>query len=315
METPFFSIIVPIYKVEKYLNQCVDAIINQTLKKIEIILVDDGSPDSCPQICDEYARLDSRVKVVHKQNGGLSDARNAGLIQASGEYVVFKDSDDYWDDDKALEKIKKIIDESSPDVVTWRRKKIFEEENRLIPIGYDIDYSLKKDFNDLFRSRNFDVSACCKAIKKNLFDKNDLLFEKGVTSEDMEWCARLLACVNTISVSNLDFYVYRKRSGSITNTIGERNISDVHIHLEKIKEILKTVGQEKKQILRIFLAEQFCNYVITVSRSSCHNQERLWIKNNKKLLKVGCSKRSKLLRLLLNTIGVKNTLRVISKIG
>lgn len=91
------SIIVPIYNVEKYLHQCVDSLLNQTLREIEVILVDDGSPDSCPRICEEYKKKDTRVKVVHKQNGGLSDARNAGMKLVEGEYVAFIDSDDYVD--------------------------------------------------------------------------------------------------------------------------------------------------------------------------------------------------------------------------
>lgn len=91
------SVIVPIFNVEKYLKQCVDSLLNQTLKDIEVILVDDGSPDSCPQICDEYEKQDSRIKVIHKKNGGLSDARNAGLELVQGEYVAFIDSDDYVD--------------------------------------------------------------------------------------------------------------------------------------------------------------------------------------------------------------------------
>ena len=92
---PKVSVIVPIYKVEKYLRQCIDSIINQSLKDIEIILVDDGSPDNCPKICDEYKKIDSRIKVIHKKNGGLSSARNAGMKIATGEYIGFVDSDDY----------------------------------------------------------------------------------------------------------------------------------------------------------------------------------------------------------------------------
>ena len=91
------SVIVPVYNVEKYLEKCVESILNQSLKDIEIILVDDGSPDNCPQICDEYATKDSRVKVCHKQNGGLSSARNEGLKHVSGEYYMFVDSDDWLD--------------------------------------------------------------------------------------------------------------------------------------------------------------------------------------------------------------------------
>ena len=91
-EVPLISVVVPVYNVEKYLKQCVDSIISQTYKNIEIILVDDGSPDSCPAICDEYAEKDSRVKVVHRQNGGLSAARNSGIKIASGEYISFNAS-------------------------------------------------------------------------------------------------------------------------------------------------------------------------------------------------------------------------------
>ena len=95
METPLVSVIVPIYKVEPYLAQCVDSIINQTYKNLEIILVDDGSPDNCPKMCDEYAKIDSRIVVIHKENGGLSDARNAGLDICKGEWITFVDSDDW----------------------------------------------------------------------------------------------------------------------------------------------------------------------------------------------------------------------------
>ena len=95
---PEFSIIVPIYKVEKYLEICIDSIIGQSFCDFELILVDDGSPDTCGEICDRYSSSDTRVKVVHKENGGLSSARNAGLDIATGKYVIFIDSDDFWDD-------------------------------------------------------------------------------------------------------------------------------------------------------------------------------------------------------------------------
>ena len=95
MENPLISVIVPIYNVEEYLNRCVESIVNQTYQKLEIILVDDGSPDNCPRMCDDWAKKDSRIKVIHKENGGLSDARNAGMKITTGEYISFIDSDDY----------------------------------------------------------------------------------------------------------------------------------------------------------------------------------------------------------------------------
>ena len=92
-----FSVVLPIYNVEKYLNRCLDSVMNQTYKKIEIILVDDGSPDNCPQMCDNWAKVDDRIKVVHKKNAGLGEARNSGLDVATGDYIAFFDSDDYID--------------------------------------------------------------------------------------------------------------------------------------------------------------------------------------------------------------------------
>ena len=98
----FVSIIVPIYNVEQYLDQCVSSVLSQSFRDFELILVDDGSPDHCAAMCDDYAINDPRVQVLHKKNGGLSDARNAGLEKASGEYVLFLDADDYWEDENAL---------------------------------------------------------------------------------------------------------------------------------------------------------------------------------------------------------------------
>ena len=100
-----FSIIVPVYKVEKYLERCINSILSQTYRNFELILVDDGSTDNCPRICDEYVKSNNRINVIHKKNGGLSSARNAGIDRSTGEYIIFVDSDDYWNSNHALQKI------------------------------------------------------------------------------------------------------------------------------------------------------------------------------------------------------------------
>ena len=99
MNEPLVSVIVPVYKVEKYLDKCIESIVGQTYENLEIILVDDGSPDNCPTMCDEWAQKDSRIKVIHKENGGLSSARNAGLDACTGDYIGFVDSDDWIEPD------------------------------------------------------------------------------------------------------------------------------------------------------------------------------------------------------------------------
>ena len=103
------SFIIPVYNVESYLRQCVESLTHQTYRDIEIILADDGSPDGSPQLCDKLASEDSRIKVIHKENGGLSDARNAGLLAATGEYVVFVDGDDFWLDNNALQQLVDVV--------------------------------------------------------------------------------------------------------------------------------------------------------------------------------------------------------------
>ena len=115
------SVIVPIYNTEKYLARCIESILCQTYTNLEIILVDDGSPDSCPRICDEYAEKDERIKVIHKPNGGLSDARNSGLKIANGEYVIFLDSDDYYNNTKFLQDIHDQLSLKNADALFFRR--------------------------------------------------------------------------------------------------------------------------------------------------------------------------------------------------
>ena len=124
------SVIVPIYKVEEYLDCCIRSIINQTYSNLEIILVDDGSPDGCPEICDAWVKKDSRIKVIHKENGGLSDARNAGMVIASGEYVAFIDSDDRVESE-FIQKLYNVITEHNADIAECAVSYVDENGNIL----------------------------------------------------------------------------------------------------------------------------------------------------------------------------------------
>ena len=178
---PFFSIIVPIYKVEKYLRKCVESILSQTFRDIEVILVDDGSPDSCPRICNEYERRDSRVKVIHKKNGGLINARKSGLEAASGEYIGFVDGDD-WIEPDMYALFAEAIAKYSPDMVLSdfyydygdkliNSEQLFEQE------FYDKQALKDKLYPKMLFSGTyykFGVNPCCwsKVYKKELLEKN-----------------------------------------------------------------------------------------------------------------------------------------------
>lgn len=215
------SVIIPVYKVEKYLRECVDSILTQTCTDMEVILVDDGSPDSCPQICDEYAAMDSRVKVIHKQNGGLSDARNAGLRLAAGEYICFIDSDDYLDDKNALDGILSVFEKENPDLVIFWSKAL--ADGRII--GNDkTDYSActgetsaEKIYNAV-KADKLNFSACMMVAKRNFLITNNLFFKENIKSEDIEFGFRLYARCPQIAFYDRNPYVYRQREGSITAT-------------------------------------------------------------------------------------------------
>ena len=143
---PLISIIIPVYNVEKYLSECIESVINQTYKNLEIILVNDGSTDSCPQICEEYAAKDNRIKVIHKKNGGLSDARNIGLKQATGALISFVDSDDLLSLDFCQRLLDALI-ESDADIVECDFVK-FEEETEEINEVEETDFELFINSND-----------------------------------------------------------------------------------------------------------------------------------------------------------------------
>lgn len=233
MKNHRFSIIIPVYKVEKYLRECVDSVLCQTYPDIEIILVDDGSPDKCPAICDEYSKKNDNVRVVHKSNGGLSDARNAGLDVAQGDYVMFLDSDDWWDDKEALSKIDANIKKTKADVIIFGMKKYFTQKDyysdeRIPMICYQSTATLSNVqlIQKYMEDNIFVACACDKVVSRALIEKDRQRFVKHQLSEDIEWCCKLLLKNPQISVLEEAFYVYRQQvSTSITANVGPKNIS------------------------------------------------------------------------------------------
>lgn len=179
------SVIVPIYKVEKYLPYCIESIINQTYENLEIILVDDGSPDGCPRICDEYAKKDKRIKVIHKKNGGLSSARNAGLDIFTGEYVVFIDSDDMMINNAIELMIKELINNKSDLVMTdYYYLKSLDENPNIDNSNYIVENFEGNDIFDLLYNKKYPMImlAWAKLYKKDLF--KNIRFPEGKIHED-----------------------------------------------------------------------------------------------------------------------------------
>lgn len=211
---PLISVIVPIYNVEKYLARCVDSIVNQTYKNLEIILVDDGSPDRCPQMCDDYAEKDSRIKVVHKKNGGLSDARNAGMAVATGKYISFIDSDDYVSDD-FFECLLDVMNKENSDIVECSVVK-FYEDNRFDEFSDDLSvktYDTQDAMSALIAENPFHQHVWNKLYKIELV--KDIPYAVGKLNEDEFWTYQVFGRANKVARLNKTMYYYFQRNSSI----------------------------------------------------------------------------------------------------
>ena len=215
MDNELISIIVPVYKVEKYLEKCVKSILKQTYTNLEIILVDDGSPDKCGQLCDELAKTDDRIIVFHKENGGLSDARNYGVERANGEYIGFVDSDDYIHE-CMYEELYKAIKRSGTSIAECGVTRVYK--NTLRPHYEGEDYFLVLDregyLREYLENKRLYGSAWCKLIHKDLAKK--IKFPTGKIYEDAFYTLELLKTVDRYTLISGNYYYYYIRENSIT---------------------------------------------------------------------------------------------------
>ena len=207
------SVIVPIYNVEKYLNKCIESIVSQTYTDLEIILVDDGSPDNCPAICDSWAGKDSRIKVIHKKNGGLSDARNAGFAASSGEYISFIDSDD-WIEPDFYSVLYDIIERYGCDAAGVDFRKVGDEYDAPVqpePFS-EKEYSAAETVAGLLSNRVYQITVN-KLYARSLIGA--IPFPVGKLHEDEFWSYPVLAGVKKYVQSDYIGYNYYQREGSI----------------------------------------------------------------------------------------------------
>lgn len=240
------SVIVPVYKVEQYLNRCVESILNQTYKDLELILVDDGSPDKCGEICDKFVEQDSRVKCIHKKMGGVSAARNTGIRMATGEYICFVDSDDYISEDYLLE-FAKEIDKNAVEIIICGYTEI-KGKNKIERNFYDLDLG---NIRRNIVLRSWAPAAWNKCYKKELF--KDELFPVGQTMEDLFLIPSLLLKTDKISCINKALYYYdRNNSCSIMNTMNTLKEYDnflSYIRLIKLADKINVSSEEKEALI------------------------------------------------------------------
>ncbi len=271
------SFILPIYNVEKYLPECVESILAQTYSDFEMLLVDDGSPDNCPALCDEWARKDSRIKALHKPNGGLSDARNYGLDHAQGDYVVFVDSDDFWGEKDCLERLMNVVDAHPEcDFIGFNCSYYYSDTKTYKKwVAYDESLSVPTDKNivicSLVASGTFPMSACLKIIKRKSLSDMELHFIKGTIAEDIPWFIDLLEGTKKCMFVNQYIYAYRQNvAGSITASGNTKSTSDLFaiVKNEVAKMKNRSIAKDAKDALYSFLAYEFCILLTASSRMS-----------------------------------------------
>lgn len=266
MKHPLISIIVPIYNVEKYLDRCIDSLLNQTLKDIEIIMVDDGSPDNCPQMCDEYAKRDNRVKVIHKKNAGLGFARNSGLEVATGEYVAFVDSDDYVDINM-YKKLYEVAGEKNADAVFCGFKKEFSP-NRFIDskeCDHYIEYvneqidGLALDFvaapPHCKSEYVHDMSVWHSVYKRSIIEENNIRFvsEREYASEDIPFQIDFLKCCKKVAFIPDVFYIYCYNGGSLTKSFKPEKFEKIQNLLHLLQEKTINIEPNTLRAKRLFI--------------------------------------------------------------
>lgn len=296
---PFFSIVLPVYNVEKYLDRCVNSILKQNYDDYEIILVDDGSKDSCGQLCDEWTKKDSRIKTIHKENAGLGYARNTGLEAAQGKYVFFLDSDDYIRPDMLYEVWKVIqmdkaeavffgferIDKNGNSVLQLRpcpEKKLYTDKmvimNQLLP-----DFIARNPYTGI--SRNLRISAwnCC--LSGDFLKKNGLKFvsEREYISEDVYFYIELFACLQRVSIMDNIFYCYCQNAGSLTFSYKKdryERLKKFYQEMDNKANVLQYDGQ-----VQLRLNESFIASVMGCLKMEVANSKKIGIRESYRRMK------------------------------
>jgi glycosyltransferase involved in cell wall biosynthesis len=253
---PSISVIIPVYKVECYLRQCVDSVLSQTYNNFEVILVDDGSPDACPQICDDYANQDSRVRVIHKQNQGLMQAWMDGLKIATAEWIMFVDSDDWIDSEMLAAFMDKQQETGAEMIVQFlgEKKKIYLEV-------YDRPRLNSDFFPNMFYQRGAIFSRCGKLIQKSLLADNLNYCNASIFyGEDMNIMFPVFLDVNHLCVINNseNYYHYRLNTGSIT----KNHKQNMYCQVKRLYQILLQAAKDKRQNVLDESIEQ--DYLITL---------------------------------------------------
>lgn len=272
MDNPLVTVVLPVYKVEKYLQRSVDSVLQQTYPNLEILLIDDGSPDACPALCDRYAASDSRVRAIHKQNAGLGMARNTGIENATGTYICFLDSDDYIAPD-TVEKCVKCITETGADVVQYGYHNVnsagqivctnIPHPQKLFYEGAEVQEIFLPDlmYDDPCASHcnNLWMSMCGAMFRREIMIQNNwrLVSERQIIAEDVFSLTRFYSHVHKVAILPEAFYYYCENGASLTRTYRPDRFKGIkHFYRENLAQIeqLGYTGPMKERLAMVTLS-------------------------------------------------------------
>lgn len=275
------SIIIPVYNSKQYLPACVESIVTQSWREIEVILVDDGSADDCAALCDELAEKDARIIVIHQKNGGTSAARNTGLDHASGDYITFVDNDDYWSRTDALECVMKGLEESDADMMLFDSIIYWADTDKtVVPTSRckreEIVKKTPAEAISHFTEANVFSAYCVwgKLIRATIIREHQLRFPIGMRNEDIDFCADLFRLCKSYDWYEDAFYVYRKgHTGAQTKqSITYQMLSDLKTVLLRQLERAKTLPTDHQKALRSYLSFP---YAVWMGQSKLVKDERV----------------------------------------
>lgn len=317
-----FSVIVPVYKVEGYLEQCVESVLQQTYTDFELILVDDGSPDRCPEMCDDFSQKDTRIKVIHKKNGGLSSARNAGLDIATGDYVVFLDSDDFWNDENALQEVydkakfgTDIVIFGCTDWDIHTNKKVVSRSSYNQEIMQSNDKNMILHY--LLSEKKLPGGSTVFMTRRKIIERNSIAFKEGINSEDYDWVLEVFLNADSFAAIDNPFYTYRKgRIGSITTVPNMKTINGIIYTVEKWIEKANTIDNDtiKCDVLN-YLAHIYTTGVVMLARFKGKDKKMATkrLKVYEDVLKAAYWKKTKAVRFSLAIFGYRITAYMTNK--
>jgi glycosyltransferase involved in cell wall biosynthesis len=265
MNKPLISVVVPVYNVEEFLDDCVQSIVNQTYKNLEIILVDDGSSDHCPEICDKWLKTDSRIQVIRKNNGGLSSARNVGVERATGEYIGFIDSDDYIHP-QMYECLLSALRKSSLKIASCTFKRVLNSDETEILSGIckAEELNLKESLDSVFYG-DMSVSVCCKLFAKEVF--TSVRFPVGETNEDACVTIPTLALSEGTVYIREKMYCYRDRATSITHSYWKTDADIVYLHLQQMQKQLDSIGYGNLPSFKVYLVDSAYSVALCLDKN------------------------------------------------